>query len=274
MTRSWRALLAGAALALALAGLLWPGPAGLAASLPAANPATLVQWGCYQLVVSGCVCPGWPPRPCVFLRYWQPALLINTQEYVGITAGAQDRFHETRVWPFPIRAIDPAGCLFPCPDQQRSLSLEGLLPYYLSDIDPLWRSATWVPRTRVGAWGFLEPRVGWVAGSQALASALTAYRGADIATNSGFGRILFGTAGYRVSLTDNINLGYPKLSMCLKPGAPLPGWETGAGTRDGHFLWVYWKQKTCCIDPEQICAGGLAGLPPALAARCAGRPRA
>lgn len=267
--------------ALALAALLAalvlppaPAPRGAAAaSLPGVHPASVVQWECYQLVVSGCVC-GWPPRPCLFLTYWQPHLLINTQEYAGIAPGAQHRFHEARVWPFPLAAIDPAGCLFPCPDPLAGLSLDGMRPLYLSDADPAWRTSVSAGGGgRVGVWGPLRPRVGWAAGSQPVASGLTAYRAADIAVNDGTGHVVLGgLGGRRVSTDDNINLGFPRLSPCLKPGEPPQRWEGGQAGPLGQYVWVYWTRKACCLDPSELCRGRLAAVP-AIAEACAAAAR-
>src|SRR5207245_1084024 len=96
------------------------------------------------MVITPCVCPGWPPRPCAHFSYWEPTLLVHTEAYTGLSRSATDsRFHEARVWPFPLKEVDPLGCIFPCKSPSKMLSVFGLIPYFISDIDPPWRRGDW-----------------------------------------------------------------------------------------------------------------------------------
>ena len=64
------------------------------------------------MTITPCVCPGWPPRPCAFFAYWEPTLLVHTEAFTGLSKPATDsRFHEARVWPFPLKDVDPLGCI-------------------------------------------------------------------------------------------------------------------------------------------------------------------
>ena len=60
---------------------------------------------------------------------------------------------------------------------------------------------------------------------------------------------------FTANLLDNINLGYPKLSHCMKAGFPVATWEQGAGSKTGHYYWVWWRLKKCCLDMWEICKG-------------------
>jgi hypothetical protein len=202
----------------------------------------------------------------VRVDYWEPTLLVNTETFHGLgPAVFGARFHEARVWPFPLLAVDPAGCLFPCRSQTRLFSAFTLTPYYLSDIDPLWRTGDLVPNPAglaqsLGTWGPLSPRSGWGSGgSDPATSALAFYRAVDIAANPG-SHIVIAPSGVPATTGNKINLGYPKLTRCLRPGAPQVAWEQGAGSPTGHYLWVYWVRRQCCLDPAAICSGGMGGL--------------
>src|SRR2546425_9459128 len=133
------------------------------------------------MVITPCVCPGWPPRPCMHFSYWEPTLLVHTEAYTGLSRSATDsRFHEARVWPFPLKEVDPLGCIFPRKNPNKMLSVFGLIPYFISDIDPTWRRGDTTLPYPVGLWGLLSPRGGWGTGSDPVASAIAFYRaGAD-----------------------------------------------------------------------------------------------
>jgi hypothetical protein len=241
-------------LALALAAAAAWAPAE-GASLPDVDPASLLQWECYQLVISVCVC-GWPPHPCVFVTYWEPTLLVNTSEFVGYAGQALARFHEARVWPFPVGAVDPAGCLFPCRSGLAGLTQFMLLPYFLSDVDPMWRVGDHRGHEDLGAWGRLGPRAGWVHGtSSPVTSGMAFYRAVSVADDPG-AHVVLRRSGVAASTGNNINLGYPRLSPCLTPGADPRRWEAGSTSVTGQYLWVYWTRKACCIEASQICSGG------------------
>ncbi len=60
---------------------------------------------------------------------------------------------------------------------------------------------------------------------------------------------------FGANLLDNINLGYPTLSHCMKPGFPVATWETGAGSPTGHYYWVWWRLTSCCLDMYEVCKG-------------------
>lgn len=246
----WLAL----SLTLALAAASAAAPAE-GASLPDVDPASVLQWECYQLVIGVCVC-GWPPHPCVFVTYWEPTLLVNTSEFVGYAGQDLARFHEARVWPFPVGAVDPAGCLFPCRSGLAGLTQFMLLPYFLSDVDPVWRVGDHRKNEELGAWGRLAPRAGWVHGtSSPVTSGMAFYRAVSVADDPG-AHVVIRRSGVAASTGNNINLGYPRVSPCLKPGADPRRWERGSNSATGQYVWVYWIRKACCIEASQICSGG------------------
>ncbi|MFQ5945746.1 MAG: TraU family protein, partial [Anaerolineae bacterium] len=281
----------------ALALALWFIPSvALAGPLPSVNPASLVQWDCLDLRISLCVC-GSPPKPCLRVKYWEPTLLVNTEAFTGLNrTGTGSRFHEARVWPFPLKPL--LGVFsFPCSSGfLKSLSAFTMLPYYLSDTDPLWRTgdlqtmgglgalsnlsalmeALKHPRTLsgslkdaaqrlgpIGTWGTLYPRSGWgVGGSDPVTSALICYRAIDVAANASPAHVVLRPSGVPASTSDKINLGFPKVSRCLRPGTPHLTWEHGTGSPIGQYLWVYWTPKSCCVKPSRFFFGGIpVGIP-------------
>src|SRR5260370_26380083 len=172
------------------------------------------------MMITRCVCPGWPPRPCVHFSYWEPTLLVHTEAYTGLSKSATDaRFHEARVWPFPLKEVDPAGCLFPCPSPSKALSVFGMIPYFLSDIDPTWRRGDMTTPYPVGLWGLLSPRGGWGTGSDPVASAIACYPPRAGAALPGAHTILRPSV-LPPTLTSNANPRFPKLSPPLN--TPLP----------------------------------------------------
>ena len=221
------------------------------------------------MVITPCVCPGWPPRPCVHFSYWEPTLLVHTEAYTGLSRSATDsRFHEARVWPFPLKEVDPLGCIFPCKSPNKMLSVFGLIPYFISDIDPTWRHGDTTLPYPVGLWGFLSPRGGWGTGSDPVASAIAFYRAVDVATLPGAHTIIR-PSFVPATLANNINLGFPKLSQCMKPGFPPILWEWGTGSATGNYLWVWYQRRTCCIDPEEVCTSVARYRDPLLTVACA-----
>src|SRR5260370_872223 len=221
------------------------------------------------MVITPCVCPGYPPRPCVHFSYWEPTLLVHTEAYTGLWRAATDaRFHEARVWPFPLKEVDPAGCLFPCPSPSKALSVFGMIPYFLSAIDPTWRRGDVTLPYPVGLWGLLSPRGGGGTGSDPVASAIAFYRGVDVAALPGAHTIIR-PSFVPATLASNVNLGFPKLSECMKPGFPPIVWESGAGSATGNYLWVWYERRTCCIDPEEVCTSAVRQGNPLLSVACA-----
>lgn len=240
-----------------------------AASLASIAAPALIQWQCIEMVITPCVCPGYPPRPCLRYSYWEPVLLVNTEAYTGLSKEASDsRFHEARVWPFPLKEVDPVGCIFPCKSPNRAVSLLQMIPYFISDVDPLWRTGDIALPYPVGTWGPLSPRTGWVAGSEALASALAFYRAVDVAFFPS-GHVITRPSFVPATLLNNINLGYPRLTQCLKPGMPPALWEFAQPAIDGNYLWVYYEPRTCCIDPVGICTSFTEHTDPLIRMACA-----
>jgi hypothetical protein len=189
----------------------------------------------------------------VHYSYWEPTLLVNTQAFTGLSKAATDsRFHEARVWPFPLKTVDPTGCLFPCKSVNKAASMWGMLPYFLSDSDPTWRRGDTTTPYPVGVWGLLTPRGGWGTGSDPVASAIAFYRAVDVAWMPGAHAIIR-PSFVPATLVNPINLGYPKLTQCLRPGVLPIMWEHGAASATGHYLWVYYERRMCCIDFGEVC---------------------
>ena len=107
-----------------------------------------------------------------------------------------------------------------------------------------------------------------------MASAIAFYRAVDVAALPGAHRIIR-PSFVPATLDNNISLGFPKLSQCMKPGFPPISWESGAGSATGNYLWVWYQRRTCCIDPEEVCTSVARDRDPLLTIACArinGRP--
>ena len=101
-----------------------------------------------------------------------------------------------------------------------------------------------------------------------VASAIAFYRSVDVAWQPGSHTIIR-PSFVQATLTNNVNLGYRKLSQCMKPGFPPNSWESGAGSATGHYLWVWYEHRTCCIDPEEVCSSAALRRDPLINIACA-----
>ena len=119
-----------------------------------------------------------------------------------------------------------------------------------------------------GLWGLLAPRGGWGTGSDPVASAIAFYRAVDVAALPGAHTIIR-PSFIPATLVNNINLGFPRLSQCMKPGFPPILWEWGTGSATGNYLWVWYQRRTCCIDPEEVCTSVARYRDPLLTVACA-----
>jgi hypothetical protein len=157
-----RSLAAGLGLAVALASPWWggarrPGPSGEAGCPPPG--AALAQEtgglsiditnifgdGCFEVQIVGpCPCPE-PPYVCAEIEYWEPRLLIVTEQVQADKAHGQlgQQFGEVTAYPFPVGAlIELLGFDFLCtPDDLRGQTTLSVAASYASRLDEgSWRT--------------------------------------------------------------------------------------------------------------------------------------
>lgn len=100
----------------------------------------------------------------------------------------------------------------------------------------------------VGTWGPLYPRQMRTLGpSQITASALNAYRAMSNSAK------VFQTMPYMFGMLGRMQLGYPQMSTCFRPGASPLTWQTKQkASKDGKYAWVWWVPVTCCVSFDSI----------------------
>ncbi len=169
-------------------------------------------------------------------------------------------FNEVHVFSFPLTDIFSTLIIAPC---EGPLDLAG--PFgYISELDASeWHTADieknfcinhdlvrTVFKGWVGTWGPLCPRTGWFSGSHpAVASALIAYRAVDISSikiqspHVVLSKILF-TPNME---WDRMQMVYPIKKTCITIGENPQRWQKDTGSKDGKYVWIYWRKKECCL---------------------------
>jgi hypothetical protein len=192
----------------------------------------------------------------------------------GSGAGQADttslQMNEAHVFGFPFASAISAAIEAPCegpPDFAGTVS-------YLSEQDAQeWRSARleeknplalmsaraapmcethgpMLPGMCVGNWGPLYPRTGFsVHASEPVASALSAFRAADIAALKPQTphRVVSPVLFWPSVRFDRLQLVSPVTGQCMAVGADPRYWESGKRSREGRYVWVYWRKKECCL---------------------------
>ena len=220
--------------------------------------------GCFEVRVVG-ACPCAATYVCVEIEYWEPRLLIVTEQAQADKAHGQlgQQFGEVTAYPFPVGAVmEGLGFDFLCtPDDLRSQTTLSANAAYSSRLDavpwrtggsgdglgrghgaglhrPFGRLRAGQPRVRAipgrpvhGGLGTALPRGGWlIHGSQPVGSGAVAYRAAHIVSwpELLWGRVAVPALDFRATTSDKMNIVAPTLMGCIRPGT-----HPWAGSRHG-----------------------------------------
>ena len=200
------------------------------------------------------------------------APLLRTLDFAGgssalpqLSGHAALTFREAHVYSVP--KLTAYGCNA-C--DGRSIPDEPLLtPHYYSELDfAAWRhlpdgAANPIPiqaLTLAGAWGSLFPRIGFSQhDSPPVAAALLAWRAMSVAFNPAPGP---GGFTPRTVISPAIGeppvcfqVGYPQLSRCGLVGMNPLHWQLEKVEARGRNAFVFWEEKTCCVDPSSAACG-------------------
>jgi len=107
-----------------------------------------------------------------------------------------------------------------------------------------------LPSLCVGTWGALYPRTGFsVHASEVAASALAAFRAVDVASLKPQSprRVISPILFWPSVRHDRMQLVSPVAGRCIPIGENPRLWEGGERSRDGRYVWVYWRRKECCL---------------------------
>jgi hypothetical protein len=247
----------------------------------------MVNLQCVQWKITGpCFCT--PTTPCVSVEYWEPGWLVETVKKPGTTAipligdalqaafnalgvpplgggGAGNasgsghtnlQYNEAHVFTFPQLLGGPCtGCGATPPSSAL---------HYASETDPLWRTAVAIPSPLdllrvLGVWGRLYPRGGKaIHSSEPVGSGIAAARAMDIAFNpigeppNNEARVVLQPTGATSSCCQ---LASPRQTPCFPVGTPPLLWESGTVSPNGTYIWIFWRKRTCCVNPAQSTCG-------------------
>lgn len=280
--------------------VLWAGPAFSQSAPESKSIIELVRnidLSCLKFEIVG---PCAQPLPGVYIRYWEPTLLMETVHAPGdyvvreigfalkplmekianvemglinrsdipvtstngwqSVSGSNLHFNEVHLYDFPLKLIEQTVLCPSVPNQTLGIR-------YLSELDSIfWRrglfeqnlpqtqAAARSPAFHIGVWGPLYPRTGFViAVSSAVSSAIDALRAVSIA---GFplGHIVESPLDFQMNMSvDKMQMLHPEKSMCMSPGTDPRVWEPGRVSKDGNYVWLYWRYRECCktIVPAQ-----------------------
>ncbi|MGB9755427.1 MAG: TraU family protein, partial [Desulfurella sp.] len=102
----------------------------------------------------------------------------------------------------------------------------------------------------IGDWATLYPRVGFVQqSSEVVGSAVDAVRGASWdSQDNNQPRFMISSIPLSISISaDKIQLAVPKKTDCIYIGTNFKNWDKNLVSKDGNYVWIYWKKFTCCM---------------------------
>jgi hypothetical protein len=198
---------------------------------------------------------------------------VNKNEWAGASSQADTgslQMNEAHVFGFPLSDAFSMAIEAPCegmPDLGAAVS-------YLSEQDhDEWRMACseknnplakmaetrgplcaryghMLPGLCVGTWGALHPRTGFVThASEVVASAMAAFRAVDVAAlKPQMPRRVISPVLFWPSVRhDRMQLVSPVAGRCISIGENPRFWENGKRSRDGWYVWIFWRKKECCL---------------------------
>lgn len=158
-----------------------------------------------------------------------------------------------------------------------------IIPIYISEIDPRWRNEDGVPLVfgavvdALGAvaggnnilapwysWGRAFPRIGHVIhGSEPVGAALAATRAMHISVDPvGLDPTQEPRpvrARLDLPIGTCIQMARPRQTPCFNVGTPPtiislpPAWDVGTVSSRGTYIYLFWRQKVCCVDGAAVC---------------------
>ncbi len=107
-----------------------------------------------------------------------------------------------------------------------------------------------LPGMCVGHWGALYPRVGYSThASEVVASALSVFRAVDIAALKPQTphRVITPVLFWPSVRYDRMQLVSPAIGRCMAVGEDPILWDYSMRSKDGRYVWIYWRKKECCL---------------------------
>jgi hypothetical protein len=193
-------------------------------------------------------------------------LVITSGNSSNSLSGSNLQFNEVHLYDYPfITVLDAALC---SDTPNNTLGIR-----YLTEMDAIaWRKGDIEKKlpqsllaSRIGSqchqlplgaagqcmknWGPLYPRQGFnVSASQPVGSILDAMRSISIAGDSLPLHVVESKLGFQPNLPkDKVQMLYPTRTACFPIGKDPAEWEDNKQSKDGHYVWIYWHQRQCCV---------------------------
>ena len=200
--------------------------------------------------------------------------LITGIKNLKVTSGSSSQslsssnlqFNEVHLYDYPLGEIFEEAVCSDLPNQTLGIR-------YLSEIDSIaWRRGDieknlpqsliaggiggqchYLPLGAEGqcmkTWGPLYPRQGFViTPSVAVASIVNALRSVSIAGQAISAHVVESRLDFQPQIPlDKVQMVYPQKTSCFPIGENPAVWEKDKQSKDGHYVWIYWHQRSCCI---------------------------
>ncbi len=200
--------------------------------------------------------------------------LINGLKDLKVTSGSSSQslsssnlqFNEVHLYDYPLGEIFEDAVCSDIPN--RTLGIR-----YLSEADSIsWRRADIEKKhpqslvaARIGGqchnlpigaedqcmkdWGPLYPRQGFVITPSApVASIVDALRSISLAGETFSANVIESRLDFKPNLRiDKVQMVFPQKTACFPIGENPALLEQGKQSKDGHYVWIYWHQRSCCI---------------------------
>jgi len=116
---------------------------------------------------------------------------------------------------------------------------------------PIDMAFNWAKSLCMGYWGFMYPRRGFFTHqSEVVGSAADAWRALEICGLPKPGdrtrHVVTQRLPYPVLMTDKIQMIRPTLGGCMFPGKNPALWDMKKVSKDGKYMWLFWKKYVCC----------------------------
>jgi len=116
---------------------------------------------------------------------------------------------------------------------------------------PIDMAFNWARSLCMGYWGFMYPRRGFFTHqSEVVGSAANAWRALEICGLKKPGdrtyHVVTSRLPYPVLRTDKIQMIRPAFSSCMHPGKNPALWDMKKVSKDGKYMWLFWKKYVCC----------------------------
>ena len=193
-------------------------------------------------------------------------LTVTSAGSLNSLSASDLQFNEVHIYDFPFSSmLDMVLCSEP-PNETagiRYISELDSLPWRRGDIEknlPQSLAASVIGKQcykwPLGAqgqcmktWGPLYPRQGFtITPSTPVGSVVDGIRAVSIAGDHLPTHVVVSRLDFQPNIRkDKVQMVYPAKTKCFAIGENPSQWERNKQSKDGHYVWIYWHQRECCI---------------------------